>query len=203
MSDGSGTLQARYDYDPYGRVTKLSGSLDSDFQYCRYYQHSSSGLGLTMYRGYVADSGQWLSRDPLPDVEINQGPNLYQYVRNNPITLVDREGLLPSHKSGPPTPRIGTSEHTNVLIFSVSCPAGQSVTNVTLVYDFTLHGYAALLDDGRGPGGFPPDPIKGVNCTGEPVQVFGYMRTRYAWTGHANEYVAGTRVYWDCQCCKK
>ena len=30
MTDASGTIQARYDYDPYGRRTKISGSLDAD-----------------------------------------------------------------------------------------------------------------------------------------------------------------------------
>ena len=32
MTDGSGTIQARYDYDAYGRVTTITGTVPSDFQ---------------------------------------------------------------------------------------------------------------------------------------------------------------------------
>src|ERR1700677_4820212 len=39
MTDGSGTIQARYDYDPYGRTTLVSGSNLSDFQYAGMYAH--------------------------------------------------------------------------------------------------------------------------------------------------------------------
>jgi RHS repeat-associated protein len=91
MTDGSGTIQARYDYDLYGRVTKVSGSLDSDFQYAGYYQHSPSGLNLTKYRAYSADLGRWQSRDPIGEAG---GINVYAYVGNNPISYIDPWGLI-------------------------------------------------------------------------------------------------------------
>src|SRR5207245_2017074 len=56
MTDSSGTLQARYDYDPYGRRTKVSGSLDADFAFTGHYYHSVSGLYLTLYRAYDSDT---------------------------------------------------------------------------------------------------------------------------------------------------
>lgn len=36
----------------------------------------------------------WLSRDPLKDAEIAQGPNLYEYSTNDPTNLTDPLGLL-------------------------------------------------------------------------------------------------------------
>jgi RHS repeat-associated protein len=93
MTDSSGNIQARYDYDPYGRVTKISGSTDSDFQYAGYYEHATSGLNLTMFRAYDPTSARWLSRDPLPDAERLQGPNLYEYVMNDPLRFNDPLGL--------------------------------------------------------------------------------------------------------------
>jgi len=36
MIDSSEVMHARYDYDPYGRRTKVSGDLDSDFAYAGY-----------------------------------------------------------------------------------------------------------------------------------------------------------------------
>ena len=90
MTDGSGTIQARYDYDPYGRTTLVSGTNLSDFQYAGYYMHQTSGLYLTMFRAFDPNTGKWLSRDPLGE---RIGPNLYQYVGNNPVRYTDPLGL--------------------------------------------------------------------------------------------------------------
>ena len=92
MTDSSGTIQARYDYDPYGRATKVSGSMDSDFQYAGMYEHANSGLSLTMFRAYDPTIGRWLSRDPSGE---HFGINLYRYCDNNPISLYDPFGLCP------------------------------------------------------------------------------------------------------------
>ena len=77
MVDGAGTIQARYDYDPYGRRTKISGSLDSDFGFTGDYYHAISGLCLTFLRAYDPDLGRWLSRDPLGELA---DVNLYAYI---------------------------------------------------------------------------------------------------------------------------
>jgi RHS repeat-associated protein len=90
MSDGSGTLEARYSYDPYGRTTKVSGSLEASFQYAGYYQHAPSGVSLTLYRAYDPTTGKWLSRDPM---EERVGTNLFGYVNQNPIIGSDPLGL--------------------------------------------------------------------------------------------------------------
>ncbi|MDD5262791.1 MAG: hypothetical protein PHD76_13175 [Methylacidiphilales bacterium] len=92
MTDSNGVIHARYDYDPYGRATKLSGDLDADFQYAGYYRHAASGLNLTLYRAYNADLGRWLSRDP---IEEEGGINLYAYVANDPFRYRDPFGLAP------------------------------------------------------------------------------------------------------------
>src|SRR5271154_2654162 len=65
MTNSSGTIEARYDYDPYGRVTTITGTIPSDFQYAGYYEHATSGLNLTLYRAYDPNTARWLSRDPL------------------------------------------------------------------------------------------------------------------------------------------
>ena len=93
MTDGSGTIQARYDYDPYGRRTKISGGLDADFAFTGDYYHAASGLYLTLFRAYDSDLGRWLSRDPLAEA---MGLNLYAYVGNNPLNAIDLYGLSPN-----------------------------------------------------------------------------------------------------------
>jgi RHS repeat-associated protein len=90
LTDATGTIRARYDYDPYGNVTKLSGDLDSDFGFTGHYYHAASGLHLAPYRGYDPRLGRWLSRDPIDE---EGGINLYGYVSNNPINATDPLGL--------------------------------------------------------------------------------------------------------------
>jgi RHS repeat-associated protein len=98
MTNSSGAIVARYDYDPYGRTTLVSGTNLSDFQYAGMYMHQTSGLNLTYFRAYDPTVGRWLSRDPYidedgDDAEIALGPNLYQYVLNSPIDYYDPLGL--------------------------------------------------------------------------------------------------------------
>ena len=89
MLNSSGTIAARYGYDPYGRTTLVSGTNLSDFQYAGYYTHQTSGLNLTWFRAYDPNTARWLSRDPLGE---GVGPNLYAYVNNEPINLIDLVG---------------------------------------------------------------------------------------------------------------
>lgn len=52
MTDSSGVVHANYDYDIYGRQTKLSGDLDGDFGYTGFYEEKTLCLDLTWYRAY-------------------------------------------------------------------------------------------------------------------------------------------------------
>lgn len=90
MTDVSGVLRARYDYDPYGSRAKVSGDLDASAGYTGHAYHVPSGLHLTMFRAYDAQTGKWLSRDPMREAA---GINLYGYVGNDPVNAVDPLGL--------------------------------------------------------------------------------------------------------------
>lgn len=93
LTDSTGAVRARYSYDPYGRRIKLSGDVDADFGFGGMFWCSEAGLALARYRAYDPELGRWLSRDPLPDAETEEGPNLYTYVACNPVNLVDPLGL--------------------------------------------------------------------------------------------------------------
>jgi RHS repeat-associated protein len=90
MTDDTGTLRARYDYDPYGRRAKVSGDMEADFGFTGYYVHVPSGLQLALYRAYDANIGRWINRDPIGE---EGGLNLYDYVANSPVNMVDILGL--------------------------------------------------------------------------------------------------------------
>jgi RHS repeat-associated protein len=94
LIDTNGNVRARYAYDPYGRRTKVSGDVDADFGHAGMFWASEAALAVTRFRTYDPQLGRWLSRDPLGDAERKQGPNLYAYVRNEPINQVDRSGLM-------------------------------------------------------------------------------------------------------------
>jgi RHS repeat-associated protein len=90
MTDSSDNVQAQYGYDLYGRVTKLQGTLNSDFEFADYYFHARSGLNLATHRAYNSNLGRWLSRDP---IEEDGGNNLYAYVNGMPTSQIDPSGL--------------------------------------------------------------------------------------------------------------
>lgn len=92
VTDSAGTVVTRYDYDPYGRRTRVSGSLDFDFGFTGHYYHAPSGLHLAPFRAYSAELGRWLSRDPVGE---EGGVNLYQYCFNDPVNCIDPEGKTP------------------------------------------------------------------------------------------------------------
>jgi RHS repeat-associated protein len=93
VTDTSGTVRARYAYDPYGRRTKLSGDVEADFGFAGMFWSPEVELSLTHHRAYDPELGRWLSRDPLRSAELREGPNLYAYVRNEPINRRDPSGL--------------------------------------------------------------------------------------------------------------
>ncbi|MFZ1220872.1 MAG: RHS repeat-associated core domain-containing protein, partial [Chthoniobacterales bacterium] len=90
LTSSGGGLAVRYDYDPYGQRTKVSGSDDVDFGYTGHYFHQPSGLNLTLYRVYSPAMGRWISKDPIGE---NGGVNLYAYVGNAAIGRTDPLGL--------------------------------------------------------------------------------------------------------------
>ncbi len=51
--NNSGISQSEYSYDPYGRITKLSEAVASDFGYAGYYLHSRSSLNCSLTRIYT------------------------------------------------------------------------------------------------------------------------------------------------------
>jgi len=88
--DGSETIQALYEYDPYGRRTKPSGDRDTDFGFTGYFTHAQSALLLAPFRAFDPSLARWISQDPLGPTALDL--NLYRYVRKYPSTEVDSTG---------------------------------------------------------------------------------------------------------------
>jgi RHS repeat-associated protein len=162
LTDNSGVVQARYDYDPYGRRTKVSGSIDADFGFTGHYFHPPSGLHLALYRAYDVDLGRWISRDPLEEAG---GINLYAYCLNNPQKYVDPNGA---------NPLVTTIE--GIELGSPAGPVGMVIggaiglaigIGLGLGLDWLLHHNENKGDEQAVDGAGDPCPAKELTPTGE------------------------------------
>ncbi len=93
VTDDSGAVIAGYAYTPYGKLTASTGALDNPFTWQGRYGVMDEGNYLYYVRAryYNADTGRFISRDPIKAI----GPkevNPYQYALANPLRFVDVTG---------------------------------------------------------------------------------------------------------------
>jgi RHS repeat-associated protein len=105
MCGSSGTIVARYSYDPFGNTILLSGTNLATRQFAGMFLHNVSQDYQTWGRIYDQNAGRWLSRDPLGE---QKGVNLYNYVQNAPIDAIDPVGLCGMFVVRPATVDTGT-----------------------------------------------------------------------------------------------
>jgi RHS repeat-associated protein len=104
LLETDGDIAAHYEYDPFGRRTALdaSGATTATLSLTPmgFTGHFTLQVGadpledvlvLAPYRAYDPNTGRWITRDPIKE---NGGLNLYAYVRNNPVNLIDPMGLF-------------------------------------------------------------------------------------------------------------
>jgi len=88
-TDASGNVVHRYDYDVYGARVDVGGTGAAiNLGYVGKH-HDVNGLMGMGVRPYSPRTGVWLQPDELG---IADGPNFYQYVKNQPTTLTDPTG---------------------------------------------------------------------------------------------------------------
>ena len=103
----SGTVQERYTYDPYGKVTirhpttwveiTWNASKKNEILYCGYRYDNETGLYQVRHRYYHPTLGRWVTRDPIGYVD---GMSVYQYAKGNPVKETDARGLSTGRKHG-------------------------------------------------------------------------------------------------------
>ncbi|WP_449433588.1 RHS repeat-associated core domain-containing protein [Pseudomonas putida] len=93
--DGTGATISREEFYPYGGTAILAGRSEMQVRYktIRYSGKERDASGLYYYgqRYYQPWLGRWLSADPAGTVD---GLNLFRMVSNNPVLLVDEQGLV-------------------------------------------------------------------------------------------------------------
>jgi RHS repeat-associated protein len=97
VTDASGAALATYQYDAFGNLLDTTGHADNPYLYSGEYFDAATELYYLRTRFYspkvarfiTSDSYQGRHGDPM-------SLNLYTYVRNNPMTLIDPTGLADS-----------------------------------------------------------------------------------------------------------
>ena len=90
LYDGSKVLLARQAYTPYGEQAASKAGVEATYSYTGKPWEEETGLYFFPYRYYSPSAARWAWRDPLGMVD---GPNVYGYVTNNPLSWIDSLGL--------------------------------------------------------------------------------------------------------------
>ena len=91
LSGPSGVVQNTYTYLPFGEILSSTGSVDNPYVFGGRYGMRSLGSSaiLTQARLYDPILGRFAAREPLAA----PGENPYHYAYNNPLSIVDFDGL--------------------------------------------------------------------------------------------------------------
>lgn len=117
--DGNGNIISMEEYYPYGGTALWTArsAVEADYKTVRYSgkERDATGLYCYGYRYYQPWAGRWLSADPAGTVD---GLNLFRMVRNNPVTMLDPDGLRPYSRTQLPEsnlyePKLRTGEDRN------------------------------------------------------------------------------------------
>jgi len=90
VTDGSGVVQTEYNYEAFGRTTSTGSSNTGSYQYTGR-ENDATGLYYYRARYYHPALQRFISEDP---IEFEGGDvNLFAYVGNTPVNIVDQSGL--------------------------------------------------------------------------------------------------------------
>jgi RHS repeat-associated protein len=91
VSIETGLPVASYRYSAFGVLESFFGNVTSPWLFSSKRADAESNFIYFGRRYYSPNEGRWITKDPLGD---RDGPNLYAYVQNRPLTLFDLFGLL-------------------------------------------------------------------------------------------------------------
>jgi RHS repeat-associated protein len=118
ITDANGGVKARHDYHPFGEDVGLKGGRNADplkyvtdtvrQKFTGKERDAETGLDYFNARYYASTQGRFTSADPLLASGIVENPqswNRYSYVLNNPLRLIDPDGLYVFDKDVDPEQR--------------------------------------------------------------------------------------------------
>ncbi|KAF3229728.1 hypothetical protein TWF106_000116 [Orbilia oligospora] len=104
--DDSGAIVSYQEYSPFGAPTYAARRSEIEaprrYRFAAYERDNETGLYHCGARYYAVWLGRWISPDP---VGLEDGPNLYVYVGNDPVNYQDPEGTMKGGGKGAKSPR--------------------------------------------------------------------------------------------------
>jgi RHS repeat-associated protein len=110
VTSAAGTVEEESDYYPFGSEVPVTGSGTNHYKFTGKERDSETGLDEFPARYYGSSLGRWITADPLPWIQWQQGKeddqkkfavfllnpqnfNMYAYVLNNPLNHTDPTGM--------------------------------------------------------------------------------------------------------------
>ncbi|MFA5115764.1 MAG: RHS repeat-associated core domain-containing protein, partial [Candidatus Omnitrophota bacterium] len=90
MTNSAGAVVRTYDYDAFGYITAISGTVTTKYRYKTKEYSPETGLVFFGARYYNPLIGRFTTKDPSGMVD---GPNVYLYCNNDPVNKYDPWGL--------------------------------------------------------------------------------------------------------------
>ena len=216
--EGVGTMIAsgrveHYQYDPFGNITHqkdfdTTGVVhDNPYRFSTKFTDDETGLVYYGFRFYSTVIGRWLNRDPVGE---RGGANLYGFVFNKPLFLIDYLGLVDCQYEFVVDHAFAVDDYVDG--FEEGCSSGASGAGC---------GTQPDSPNGGIPGVENPGPYLGSNNNGDDYDTSngGYNPEEYAndpKTGKAIGYAKYISAQWkrtldhakkqaeDCKCdCKE
>ncbi len=144
-----GNVISYEEYFPYGDTAFMAGNdlrqiRLKDYRYSGKERDDVTGLYYFGFRYYAPWLGRWLSPDP---IGAEDGLNLYQYVRNNPVNFTDPDGLQASNVPISDVRSVWAPSVPEPLLERLSPEQRQQVETHSGPIYFTLHGNEPFLDE--------------------------------------------------------
>jgi len=97
MTDSAGTTVWKASYEPFGKATITTQTIQNNLRLAGQYFDQETGLHYNWHRYYDPKTGRYISSDP---IGLIGGLNTYTYVANNPLKWIDPAGLftIPIHE---------------------------------------------------------------------------------------------------------
>ncbi|MDZ4153041.1 RHS repeat-associated core domain-containing protein [Methylicorpusculum sp.] len=90
LTDSDASVVWQADYDPYGDATITTAKIEQNIRFPGQYFDQETGLNYNWHRYYDPKTGRYITSDP---IGLAGGVNTYAYVSNNPLNLIDPNGL--------------------------------------------------------------------------------------------------------------
>jgi RHS repeat-associated protein len=122
LIDSQQTMAARYMYSAFGgQVGKWGTLADANvMQFSSMPRHANSGLSLYLFRAYDSSLQRWTQPDPIGEWG---GINLYGFVGNSPLCIVDLFGLDSM------VPGINGTQNNSVPALTLNGPIGGPISS--------------------------------------------------------------------------